>query len=267
MTRLSDLVVLIRGGGEVASGVAYCLHLSHMRVCLTEVAVPLAVARGVAFCEAIFEGTKTIMGVTAESVSPEDKDIYQVWQKGNIPLVIDPEASIRGKVEPDILVDAIMAKRKMSTKITDAPMVIGVGPGFYAGRDAHVVVESNYSNNLGKIIFDGEAEKNTGIPVAVEGRDIERVLRSPKAGVFTSNKNIGDSVVAGEVIAQVGESALRAPMDGILRGLIRNSVTVAEGKKLVEVYPSHDRAICNYITDKVMAIGQGVLEAIRLRYG
>ncbi len=263
---LNALVVLIRGGGEVASGIAYRLHLSHMRICLTEVAVPRAVARGVTFCEAIFDGTKTIMGVMGELVPSEEKKIYQVWQKGNIPLIIDPEAAIREKIKPDVLVDAIMAKRKTSTKITDAPLVIGVGPGFYAGRDVHVVVESNYSSNLGKLIFNGEAEKNTGIPVAVDGLAKERVLWSPKAGIFTSNRYIGDTVVAGEIIAQVGELALRAPIGGVLRGLLRSGVTVAEGTKLIEVYPTPDGAICNYLTDKVMAIGKGVFEAVKQKY-
>lgn len=268
MTKLSELVVIIRGGGEVASGIAYRLHiLSNMRICLIEVAVPRAIARGVTFCEAVFEGTKTITGVTAELVPADEKEIQQVWQKGNIPLIIDPVAAIREKIKPDVLVDAIMAKRKTSTKIADAPLVIGVGPGFYAGRDVHVVVESNYSSNLGKLIFNGEAEKDTGIPVAVDGLAKERVLWSSKAGVFTSNRHIGDSVVAGEIIAQVGVLALRAPMGGVLRGLIRSGVTVAEGTKLIEVYPTHDGAICSYITYKVMAIGEGVFEAVKQKYG
>ncbi len=267
MTRLSELVVLIRGGGEVASGIAYRLHLSHMKVCLTEVAVPRAIARGVTFCEAVFDGTKIFMGVTAELVPAEEKEIQQVWEKSNIPLIVDPEVAIKEKIKPDVLVDAIMAKRKTSTKITDAPLVIGVGPGFYAGREVHVVVESNYSSNLGKLIFNGEAEKDTGIPVAVKGLTKERVLWSPKAGIFTSNRHIGDTVAADEIIAHVGELALRAPIGGVLRGLIRSGVTVTQGTKLIEVYPTRDAAICSYITDKVMAIGNGVFKAVQQKYG
>lgn len=135
MRRLSKLIVLIKSGGEVASGVAHNLYRHHLRVCITEIANPLAVCRGVAFSEAVFEGRKTIMGVTAQLVSPLPEEIYQVWQQGNMPIVIDPEASIKEELKPDVLVDAIMAKRNTGTAITDAPLVIGLGPGFYAGRD------------------------------------------------------------------------------------------------------------------------------------
>lgn len=174
--KLSELIVLIKGGGEVASGIAHRLHRSHFRVCLTEIANPLAVSRGTAFSETVFDGVKTIMGVTAELVSASPEEIYRVWQQGNIPIVVDPEASIKEKIKPDILVDTIMTKRNIRTKITDAPLVIGVGPGFYAGRDVHIVVETNHSNNLGKVILDGEAEENTGIPVAIGGLTKERVI-------------------------------------------------------------------------------------------
>ncbi len=266
MRELSELVVLIRGGGEVASGIAYRLHLRHLRVCLTEIATPVAVSRGTTYSEAIFDGVKEIMGVKAELVPAQQEEIYRVWQEENIPIVIDPETSIKDKVKPDVLVDAIMAKRKTSTKITDAPLVIGVGPGFYAGRDVHIVVESNHSRNLGKVILEGEAEKNTGIPVPIGGLTKERVIWSPKAGIFTSNKEIGDSVVAGEIIGQVGDLPLKAPMSGMLRGLIRSGVRVSRGSKLIEVDQVHDSAICNFITSKMMAIGEGVLQAIELKF-
>ena len=267
MRKLPELIVLIRGGGEVASGIAYRLHLSHIRLCLTEVATPLAVSRGTTFSEAVFDGVKTIMGVRAELVPARQEEIYRVWQQGSIPILIDPEASIKERIKPDVLVDAIMAKRKTDTKITDAPLVIGVGPGFYAGRDVHIVVESNHSRNLGGVILEGEAEKNTGIPVAIGGLTKERVVWSPQAGIFTSNREIGDSVVAGEVIGQVGDRPLEAPISGMLRGLIRSGVSVAKGSKLIEVDPVHDRITCNYITAKMLAIGEGVLKAIMLKTG
>jgi len=257
--------VLIRGGGEVASGIAYRLHLSHIRVCLTEVATPLAVCRGTTFSEAVFDGVKTVMGVRAELVPARQEEIYRVWQQGSIPIIIDPEASIKERIKPDVLVDAIMAKRKTDTRITDARLVIGVGPVFYAGRDVHVVVESNHSRNLGRVIFEGEAEKNTGMPVAIGGLTKERVVWSLRAGIFTSNREIGDSVVAGEVVGQVGDLLLEAPISGMLRGLIRSGVSVAKGSKLIEVDPVHDSITCNYITDKMLAIGEGVLKAIMLR--
>jgi len=262
---LSELIVLIKGGGEVASGVAHRLHRSHFRVCLTEIASPLAVSRGTAFSEAVFDGTKTIEGVTAQLIS-DLSEVYQVWQQGNIPIIIDPEASIVGKIKPDVLVDAVMAKRNTGTRITDAPLVIGMGAGFYASRDVHIVVETNHSNNLGRVILEGEAEKNTGIPVAIGGLTRERVIWALQAGTFTTDREVGDPVVAGEVVGRVGDLPLEAPISGILRGLMKGGVRVSEGVKLIEVDPVNDKAVCYVIRDKMRAIGGGVLEAIMLRF-
>lgn len=265
--KLSELTVLIKGGGEVASGVAHRLHCEHFHVCLTEVANPLAVSRGVTFSEAVFDGTKTIMGVTAELVSASLEEINMTWQRGNIPIVVDPETSIKERLKPDVLVDATMAKRNTGTGITDAPLVVGLGPGFYAGRDSHVVVETNHSDNLGQVILEGEAESNTGEPVAIGGLTRERVVWAPRAGVFTTDRGIGDSVAAGEVIGRVGDLPLQAPVSGMLRGLLRSGVRVSEGAKLIEVDPVNDNTICGFIADKIQAIGEGVLEAIMLRFG
>ncbi len=267
MRKLSELTVLIKSGGEVGSGIAHNVHRHHLRVCVTEIANPLAVSRGTAFSEAVFEGRKTIMGVTAELVSPLPEEIYRVWQQGNIPVAIDPETSIKDKLKPDVLVDAIMAKRNTATKITDAPLVIGMGPGFYAGRDVHVVVETNHnSHNLGGVILDGEAEENTGEPVAVGGMTKERVVWAPFSGVFTSDREIGDSVVAGDGVGWIEDRPLVAPVSGMLRGLLRSGVRVSKGRKLIEVDPVNDRAICNFIADKIRTIAEGVLEAIRLKF-
>ncbi len=265
MKKLSELIVLIKGGGEVASGIAHRLHLSHLRVCLTEIATPLAVSRGTTFSEAIFDGVKIIEGVKAELVSVSTQEIYRVWRQGNIPIVIDPEASAREKIQPDVLVDATMAKRNIGTKITDAPLVIGVGPGFYAGKDVHMVVESNHSSNLGRVILEGEAERNTGIPVEIGGLTKERVVWATQAGILTTDKEIGDSVVADEVVGWVGDLPLKAPISGMLRGLLRGGIRIPQGAKLIEVDPVNDKVICNFITDKMRVIGEGVLKAIMLR--
>ena len=266
MRKLSELIVLIKGGGEVASGIAHRLHRNHFRVCLTEIANPLAVSRGTTFSEAVFDGVKTIMGVKAELVPASPEEIYRVWQQENIPIVIDPEASIKDKLKPDVLVDAIMAKRNTGTEITDAPLVIGVGPGFYAGRDVHIVVETNHSHNLGRVIVEGEAERNTGIPLAIGGLTKERVVWAPRAGIFTTDKEIGDSVVAHQIVGQVGDVPLEAPIGGMLRGLLRDGVRVSKGSKLIEIDPVNDRAICNFIADKMRKIGDGVVEAIMLKF-
>jgi xanthine dehydrogenase accessory factor len=264
--KLSELIVLIKGGGEAASGIAHGLHRSHFRVCLTEIADPLAVSRGTAFSEAVFDGVKTIEGVTAQLVSASPEQIYRVWQQGNIPIIVDPKAFLRDRIKPDVLVDAIMAKRNTGTKITNAPLVIGMGTGFYAGRDVHIVVETNHSSNLGRVIVDGEAEKNTGTPVAIGGLSKERVIWAPEAGVFTTDREIGDSVATHQIVGWVGKQPLEAPVDGILRGLIRNGVRVSKGTKLIEVDPVNDKAVCCVIRDKFRAIAGGVLEAIMMKF-
>jgi xanthine dehydrogenase accessory factor len=240
MGKLPQLKVLIKGAGEVASGIAYRLHLSHFRVCLTEIANPLAVSRGVTFSEAVYNGAKIIMGVTAELVSASPREIYWVWQRGNIPIIIDPAASIKDDITPDVLVDAVMAKRNTVTRITDAPLFIGAGPGFYAGRDVHIVVETNHSNNLGRVILEGEAEKDTGTTVAIGGLTKERVVWAPRVGIFTTDREIGDSVVVGEVIGWIGEPPVAAPITGMLRGILRSGVGISKGSKLIEVDPIND---------------------------
>lgn len=266
MRKLSELTVLIRGGGEVASGIAHRLHLSHFRVCLMEIANPLAVSRGTSFSEAVFDGEKTVEGVAAQLVFASLEEIYKAWEQENIAIVIDPEAFLKDKIKPDVLVDATMAKRNIGTKITDASLVIGVGPGFYAGKDVHIVVETNHSNNLGRVILEGEAEKNTGAPVAIGGLTKERVIWAPQAGTFTTDREIGDSVIASEVVGRIGDLGLPAPISGMLRGLMRSGVKVSKGSKLVEVDPINDSAICDFITDKMRVIGKGVLEAIMLKF-
>ena len=265
MRQLSELTVLVKGGGEVASAVAHKLHRCHFRVCLTEIDKPLAVSRGTTFSEAVFDGLKTIEGVTAELVVASSADIHRVWRRGNIPIVVDPHALIKDVLQPDVLVDAIMAKRNLGTRITDAPLVIGMGPGFYAGKDVHIVVETNHSHNLGRVILEGEAETNTGIPVVIGGLGKERVVWAPRAGVFTTNREMGDSVVAGETIGWVGRSPLKAPVGGILRGLVRSGVKVSKGDKLIEVDPVNDKTVCYTIRDKMRAIAGGVLEAIMMK--
>lgn len=267
MQQTPKIVVLIKGGGEVASGVAHRLHRGRLRVCITEIARPVAVSRGTTFSEAVFDGTKTIMGVTAELVATSLEGIQAAWQRGNIALVIDPETSIKETLKPDVLIDAIMAKRNTGTMITDAPLVIGLGPGFYAGRDVHIVVETNHSQNLGKMILDGEAEKNTSLPIAVGGLSRERVVWADQGGVFITDKKIGDVVVCGERVGWIGEQPVVAPTGGMLRGLLRSGVSVPKGKKLIEVDPVNDPSICSFIADKIRVIAEGIHKAIMLRYG
>ena len=177
----SDLVVLIRGAGEIASGIAHALYCAHFRVCLADISNPTAIRREVSFCEAIYEGFKNVEGVIAKYIS-SSVDIDTVWKEGKIPLLVDPEITLRHKLKPAILVDAIVAKRNLGTHLSDASLVIGIGPGFYAGRDVHIVVETNRGHNLGRIISQGEAEADTKVPGIIGGFSSERVLRAPADG-------------------------------------------------------------------------------------
>ncbi|OGP76535.1 MAG: molybdenum hydroxylase [Deltaproteobacteria bacterium RBG_16_49_23] len=260
--KISELVVLIRGAGEMASGVAHRLYQSHFTLCMTEVSHPLAVRREVSFCEAVYEGEKKVEGVRAMLIS-SPKEIESGWKKGFIPILVDPEAKLtKDFLKPDILIDAIMAKKNLGTRIDDAPLVIGLGPGFIAGKDAHIVIETNRGHHLGKMILKGEAEPDTGIPGEVGGYTAERLLRTMKKGIFHSHKSIGDKVTKGSVVAVVDDYPVIAQVSGVLRGLLREGIEVKKGTKVGDIDPRGKQEACFTISEKARAIGGGVLEAI-----
>ena len=263
--KLSELTVLIKGGGEVASGVAHRLYRAHFKVCLTESPNPQAVSRGVSFSEAVYDGEKELEGVVAKLVKSAS-EILTVWGEDKLPIIVDPETAIKDTLHPSILVDAIMAKRNTGTRLTDADLVIGLGPGFQAGKDVHLVVETNNSERLGEVVFAGEAEKNTGIPIAIDGLTSERVLHSSSDGLFVTKREIGERVAAGEVIASVGRQELKAPIGGVVRALLRSGIQVKEGTKLAEIDQVASKEICYSIRARVRAIAGGVLEAILIRF-
>ena len=264
--KLTDLEVLIKGGGEQASGVAHRLFRSNFKICITEIPNPMAVRREVAFCEAVYEGENVVEGVVAKRVGSQE-EIFEVWKENKIPLLVDPQATVRDYLKPDILIDGTMAKTNLGlTKITDAPLVIALGPGFWAGRDAHLVIETNRGHNLGRVITEGETEKFTGVPEVIGGFGIERVLRSPRAGRFISYKKIGDYVQEDEIVGEVDCLPVKVSIKGILRGLIRNGLDVRERQKLGDVDPRGVKESCYTISDKARAIGGGVLEGILMRF-
>jgi len=262
---LANLVVLIRGGGEVASGVAHKLARARFWVCMTETSQPLAVSRGVAFCEAIYDGEKEVEGITARRVESPSQ-IAGVWRQNKLPIIVDPDALVKDMLKPAVLVDALMAKQNLGTNISDASLVIGLGPGFRAGKNVHIVVETNNSERLGRVIVTGKAEENTGIPVAVGGLTAERVMHSPSDGQFLTDKEIGDIVAAGDIVASVAAQPLRAEIGGVVRALLRNGTVVGRGAKLGEIDPSGDKEACYTIRPRVRAIAGGVLEAILMRF-
>lgn len=263
--RLRDLMILVKGGGEMATGVVHRLVRSGWRVCITEIPQPLAVRREVSFCEAVFEGRKEVEGLVAEKVSgPEE--IHQAWRGNRVPVIVDPECALREILRPDVLVDATLAKRNIGTSRDDAPLVIGLGPGLRAGRDVHLVVETNRGHRLGRVIEEGEAEPNTGVPGEIGGYTRERVLRAPAPGTFQGHKRIGQAVEKGEVVAEVEGRPVRAQISGVLRGMLRDGLPVAEHAKVGDVDPRGIREYCFTISEKARAIGGGVLEAVLMRY-
>jgi xanthine dehydrogenase accessory factor len=265
MKNLTDLVVLIRGAGELASGVAHRLYSSHFRLCLTEIDQPQAVRREVSFCEAGYDGAKEVEGVIARLVHSPEK-ITLAWQEGKIPLLVDPEAEIKNFLKADVLVDAILAKKNLGTSIKDAPLVIGLGPGFTAAKDVHVVIETNRGHNLGRMLLTGEAEPNTGVPGEIAGFAADRVFRAPKAGKFLNVKKIGEFVQAGDVVATVNDEPVKALINGVLRGLLRDGTEVYRGTKAGDIDPRGKKENCYTISDKARAIGGGVLEAIMYHF-
>ncbi len=262
---LQDLIILVKGGGEMASGVVQRLVRSGLRVCITELPEPIAVRRRVAFCEAVFTGKTEVEGMIARRVSGEEA-IRRCWEKGEVPVVIDPACAIREILAPDVLVDAIVAKRNSGTALSDAPLVIGLGPGFRAGKDVHVVIETNRGHHLGRVIEAGEAEPDTGNPGSIGGYTRERVLRAPASGVFRAGKRIGDRVEKGEVVAEVGRVPVAAAISGVVRGILHDGLMAEPDMKVGDVDPSASREHCFTVSEKARAIGGAVLEAVMGKY-
>jgi xanthine dehydrogenase accessory factor len=259
--KLNDVVILIRGAGEMATGVGHRLVSCRFKVCMTETSNPQAVRREVAFSEALFDSEKEVEGITAKRVESADH-ISEVWRNGKIPLLIDPEAEVKDFLKPDVLINATLAKKNLGTKMTDAPLVIGLGPGFHAGRDVHLVIETNRGHDLGRIISDGEAELNTGIPGAISGYTEERVIRAPKDGSFKALKKIGNGVKVNEKVGIIENMQVRSRIAGVIRGLLRDGTEVWKGMKLGDVDPRGIKGHCYTISDKARTISGGVLQAI-----
>jgi xanthine dehydrogenase accessory factor len=260
--RIEDLIVLIRGAGEVASGVAHRLHRSHFKICMLEIPHPIAVRREVSFCDAVYNGEKEVEGIRAKFISTQE-EISSVWKKEKIPILVDPDGQeTLHFLKPDVLIDAIMAKRNLGIQINDAPLIIGLGPGFTAGKDVHVVIETNRGHNLGKVILNGMAESDTGIPGEIGGYAVERVLRTMKKGIFHPHKSIGERVNKGSVVAVVDDFPVIARISGVVRGLLSEGIEAKKGMKVGDIDPRGKKEHCFTISDKSRAIGGGVLEAI-----
>lgn len=258
---LSDTLILIRGGGDLATGVAHRLHRAGFTVMITELPQPLAVRRAVSFAEAVYMERVTVEGVTARR-APDPMVGMAYTVMGEIPVVVDLQDTTLARMRPPIVVDARMAKRNLGTRLTDAKLVLGLGPGFSAGADCHAVIETNRGHTLGRVYWEGSAEPNTGEPEPVRGFAGMRVLRAPREGEFQGRLEIGDLARAGDVLASVDGEPIRAQFDGVVRGLLHDGVRVTAGMKVGDLDPRGVREYCFLISDKARAVGGGVLEAI-----
>ncbi|MBI2305542.1 MAG: EF2563 family selenium-dependent molybdenum hydroxylase system protein [Chloroflexi bacterium] len=258
---MNKYLTVVRGGGDLATGVVYRLVRAGFPVVVTEAAEPTVVRRTVALAEAVYQEEVVVEGLRGRRVNHPDAALA-VLKEGMVPVLVDPQALSVAHLRPWVVVDAIMAKRNLGTRISDAPVVVALGPGFQAGVDAHAVIETNRGHYLGRVILQGSAEPNTGVPGPVGGYSVERVLRAPGPGVVRAAKQIGAEVKVGEVVAWVGEQAVEAPIQGILRGLIREGIAVRAGTKMGDIDPRAAREHCFTISDKALAVGGGALEAV-----
>jgi xanthine dehydrogenase accessory factor len=264
MRKLTDLIVLIRGGGEVGTAIAHKLTRSHFRVCITELAFPSAINRGTSFSEAVFESVKSIEDVVGERAIPSLEHIYKVWRNGNIPVVVDPELSVKPLLQPDVLINAMMLKRETNTKVTDAPLVVGIGPGFNVGTNVHMVIGTNSGSNLGKVLVEGQSDFATDKDEEIESALKEIEVTAEDAGVFTTDKNIGDAVLAGDIVGNLNDVALKAPISGMLRGILRSEIKVLANARLFDIDPLHDKKVCFSIREGMRTVAGGVLESIMM---
>ena len=255
------MLIWVRGAGDLASGIAFRLKRSGFAVVMSDLPEPTAIRRTVCFSEAIVNGSACVEGVYARFAA-DAAAAGAILKAGEIPVLADASGEETKKLRPGVLVDAILAKRNLGTAITDAPVVIGVGPGFTAGADCHAVVETMRGHTLGRVYYEGGALPNTGVPGSIGGFTLERILRAPRAGVFKGVKKIGDAVAAGDVCAYVDGEPIVSRISGVLRGLLPDGIRVYAGMKSGDVDPRCEISHCYTVSDKALAIGGGVLEAV-----
>ena len=270
------ILIICRGGGDLATGIVHRLFRAGFPVLVLETDSPAAIRRQVSFSEAVYDGTATVEGVTAERIASANRaSVNHVLEEGRVPLLVYPEGSSIPLLKPDIVVDAIIAKKNLGTAKEMAPLVIGVGPGFTAGEDVDLVVESMRGHNLARIFTTGSALPNTGIPGNIGGFTKERVLHAEAAGYMKNIRQIGDIVEKGEEIARIYEKmtedgtfsgsyvSVETSISGMIRGLIREGYHFQKGFKIADIDPRESElANCFTISDKARSIGGSVLEAV-----
>lgn len=255
-------IIVVRGGGDIATGTIHRLHNCGFSVLVLEVSNPSSIRRKVSFSEAIYDGEITIENVTAKYVKTLD-EVNLCFANHIIPVMIDETAKILESIEPKVLIDAILAKKNIGTTRGMAEITIGLGPGFTAGEDVDAVIETMRGHNLGRIIYDGVAMKNTGIPGNIGGFTKERVIYSPVAGIIKNQRQIGDIVEKDDILAYVDDTPVLASISGVLRGIIRDGYAVTNGFKIADIDPRYtEKENCFTISDKARCIAGSVLEAM-----
>lgn len=267
-----DALIIVRGGGDLATGTIHRLWSAGLRVLVLETTQPAAIRRQVALCEAVYEGETTVEGLRAVRIETLEQAqsvwAQSVWAQSAVPVLIDPEGACIARAKPDVVVDAILAKRNLGTCRNMAPLTIALGPGFVAGQDVDAVVETKRGHRLGRIIREGSAIPNTGIPGVIGGYGAERVIHAQANGVFMNVRKIGDLVEKGEVISTIRtpegkDIPVTAQISGILRGLLRSGYLVTPGFKIADIDPRREElSNCFLISDKSRCIAGSVLELV-----
>ena len=265
---MRPLIVFLRGGGDLASGVAMRLFRAGLKVIITELPEPLVVRRLVSFANAVYEGRTAVEDIQARRAS-DLQEAFKILEQGRVPVLVDPhndnlkryrEQSPEGAAT--VLVDGRMTKKYTGYHREEASLVIGLGPGFIAGENCHVAVETNRGHFLGRLIWQGAPQADTGVPGSISKHGADRVMRAPADGFLTAHAAIGDLVKAGQQVAEVAGQAVSAPFDGVLRGLIYPGLEVRQGLKIGDVDPRGEPLFCSLVSEKSLAIGGSVLEAI-----
>ncbi|MEF9959124.1 MAG: selenium-dependent molybdenum cofactor biosynthesis protein YqeB [Niameybacter sp.] len=259
-------IIVVRGGGDIATGIIHKLVRSGFKLIVLETAMPTAIRRKVSFCEAVYDGVAQVEGISCVKVDTYEEAL-EVIQKGNVPLMIDVAGTCIQEIKPLAVIDAIIAKKNLGTNRQMAPITIALGPGFEAGVDVDFVIETSRGHQLGKIIERGKAKPNTGIPGLINGYGEERVIHAPVEGRLHGIKEISDVVKEGELIAQVDEHPIYATLTGVLRGMIREGYQVKKGLKIIDIDPREsEKNNCFTISDKARCVAGSVLEAILIGY-
>ena len=264
---MQNLRIVVRGGGDLATGVIHRLWMAGFTPLVLECTKPAAIRRQVALCEAVYAGQATVEGMTGVLIHSLS-DAVDVWQAGQVPVLVDETAACVQILHPDIVIDAIIAKKNLGTQMQMAPLTIALGPGFVAGKDVHAVVETKRGHNLGRVITAGSAAPNSGIPGVIAGYGKERVLHAPAAGVLHVVQEIGSVVQKGQLIAEITTAdgsvvPVEATLTGIIRGMIRDGFPVTKGFKIADIDPRQEElANCFTISDKARCIAGSVLELV-----